>query len=131
MFVYIYLIVFAIISIWVLISFLRRGFRRGFARELLQFISILAAILTLSLVTTLIGSLEGGRAFRVVITILILAIAGFVYKLVLFFLKSIRLIAALPVIHGVDRIFGAIMGLIDGFCILYLIEYILTNLILK
>ena len=97
------------------------GYKRGFAKEVSGMIALAAALLALALGFMLYSSYKAGEVVNVVYSVIFLAIAGGVYGVVRFVLKSAKLISHLPVIHFLDKLLGIGAGAIEALLIAWLI----------
>ena len=127
----IYFVLFIIASIAILMGSMTRGFNHGFAKEFDNWISMIAAILSLMLISGIIRDYQNNNLSDVAAGIIMLIVFSIAYKLFHLLFASIGLIARLPLIRIADKVLGLIMGLISGFTILYVLEYLLRNYILK
>ncbi len=125
-----YLILFSVCFVAVLMGMMTRGFHNGLASELRTLLSI---CFSLALMIGLAGFLETFRreglpsaaAGFVLLLVFILA-----YKLLSLILSSIKIVVSIPVIKQIDQVLGLFAGLLEGFAILYLLEYLLRHYIL-
>lgn len=126
----IYVIGIALFCIIVMLSMMTNGFHKGFAHEVSSLISLAAAIFVILLIAGIIEGYRNGSASNLAIGLLLLVIFGVIYRLIKIFMSSINFIAGLPVIHWLDSILGLAAGLVEGFAILYLLEYLMRNFLL-
>ncbi len=120
----------AIISLCILFLAMRHGFRKGMVRELDGLLSLLAAIASLTLLAETISGVLEMKFSSMIIGFILLGIVTFLYKIFHLIFASIGLVAHLPVIRGLDKLLGAVVGIAKGIGILYLLEYLLTNYLL-
>ncbi len=119
-----------IISLCILFLTMRHGFRKGMVRELDGLLSLLAAIASLTLLAETISGVLEMKFSSMIIGFILLGIVTFLYKIFHLIFASIGLVAHLPVIRGLDKLLGAVVGIAKGVGILYILEYLLTNYLL-
>lgn len=126
----IYLVGIVVISIIVMLSMMTHGFHTGFAHELTTLVSLVAAIFVILLISGIVNGWRSGSASNLAVGLILLVIFGVVYRLIKIFMTSINFIAGLPVIHWLDSALGLVCGFMEGFAILYVLEYFLRNYLL-
>ena len=87
-----------------------RGLKSGFARELTGLVSLFMALVILSITLLLIGSIFQKNMKLTVMSLIMLAIVSFLYRLLKSVMQSIETVAELPIISLVNRVAGAIAG---------------------
>lgn len=125
-----YLILIVLIDLAVMIGMTVHGWRKGFAALLTEAISLIVSVFVLVMITSVMGLWEAGDSSGAVFGVVMLILLGICYKLVKMILGSIRILSGLPVIHGVNKILGLVLGFCEGFAILYFLEYILRAYLL-
>ena len=112
-----------VIIIWRMVS----GFRKGMVQEILSLIAMAVAGFCAYLLLGAIGSYLNREIGRLIQIILLLLIVCAVYKLANLIFTSIRLVSRLPVIRSADKLFGAVLGILEGIIITGYILYWLKN----
>lgn len=112
-----------IIILWRMVS----GFRKGMVQEILSLIAMAVAGFCAYLLLGAIGSYLNREIGRLIQIILLLLIVCAVYKLANLIFTSIRLVSRLPVIRSADKLFGAVLGILEGIIITGYILYWLKN----
>ena len=113
-----YEIILMIIAIAVLMGFMTHGFKKG------------AALLILYLLTTAWNNFMTEHLGAIFSTILMIVIVVLAYKLLHIFFAGINILAKLPVINWLDKGLGFVVGIIEGFVVLYILEYLLIHYLL-
>lgn len=126
-----YIILILAVDAAVLIGMTVHGAGKGFAEAFSKGISFIAAVVVVVLLSSMVHGYRNGELSNLVIGGLLLVILGTVYKLVHVVLTSIRFLAELPVLKGIDKLLGAVMGFLEGFAILYITEYLLRLYLLR
>ncbi len=104
-------IVFIVIIFLMAVWRIRKGFRNGMIKEIANIFSIAAALICITLLFMTISSIVA-KTFSV-LTVCIVGLIGFgiIYKLCGLIFKPITAIGNISVIHGLDKLLGAVMGL--------------------
>ena len=123
--IYFYLAV--IVIILIVIWRMRTGFRNGMVQELLSLVAMAIAGLCAYLILGAIGSYLNREIGRLIQIIVLLVAIGTVYKLANLIFTSIKLVSKLPVIRGADKLFGGILGIVEGLAIVMYVLYWLKN----
>ena len=122
-----YEIILMIIAIAVLMGFMTHGFKKGAAAEISSLFSVLFALLILYLLTTAWNNFMTEHLGAIFSTILMIVIVILAYKLLHIFFAGINILAKLPVINWLDKGLGFVVGIIEGFVVLYILEYLLIH----
>lgn len=120
---YISLIIIAIIFIWRVIA----GFRKGMVQEIISLIAMAAAGFCVVLIMGAIGSYLDHEIGRVVQMVAVLLVVCIVYRLVHVLFVSLELISKLPIIKGLDKLLGAVVGCAEAVSIVAALVYLLKN----
>lgn len=120
---YIALAVIALIFIWRIAA----GFRKGMVQEIVSLIAMAVAGVCIILIFGAIGSFMDKEMGKLVQMILVLIAVCLVYRLVNILFTSLELIAGLPVIKGLDKILGAVLGCVEAGIIAGILVYFVKN----
>lgn len=120
---YIVLAVIGLIFIWRIAA----GFRKGMVQELVSLIAMAAAGVCIILIFGAIGSYMDKEMGKLVQMIFVLIAVCLVYRLVNILFTSLELIAGLPVIKGLDKILGAVLGCVEAGIIAGILVYFVKN----
>ena len=113
-------IIFIVLLIWRL----WRGYKSGFAKEIHGVVSLFMALVVLSIVFLLIASIFEKNTKTTVVAVVLLVTVSFFYRLLSMLMKSVEILAKLPVISLVNKFLGAVAGAIEllfAFWIMYVI----------
>lgn len=86
------------------------GFRKGFAKAVSNFIASVSTIFMLGIFLRIYYSYSKGQTMDFVISIVVLVAFGAIYGILRILIKSVKAIANLPIIAGIDKILGMILG---------------------
>ncbi len=120
---YIALIAIVLIFIWRISV----GFKRGMIKEIISLIATavggLCIILILSAISSYVDK-EIGQLIKTIVALLVICLA---YRIGHLFLTSVKLVAKLPIVKGLDKVLGAIVGFAEAGVIIGVIVYVLKN----
>lgn len=88
------------------------GGKKGFAKSVAGFISLAATMLMLGIFLRIYYTYTHKDTFDMVVAIILLIALGAVYGILRMLVKSVKAIANLPVIAIVDRLLGAVLGVL-------------------
>ncbi len=120
---YIALIIIAIIFIWRVAA----GFRKGMVQEVISLIAMVVAGFCALLIIGAIESYLDREIGRTIQMVMVLFIVCLVYRLVHVLFTSLELISRLPLVKGLDKILGAIVGLAEAILIVGFLVHVLKN----
>ncbi len=120
---YIALIVIALIFIWRIVA----GFRKGMVQEIVSLVAMAAAGICIFLIMGAIGNYMNREIGKMIQVVAVLFAVCFVYRLIHMLFVSLELISKLPVIKGVDKLFGAVVGCLEAALIVGFLVYLLKN----
>lgn len=126
-----YIILILAADLLVLAGMTIHGAHVGFAKLISKVISLMVSITVVILLSSVVNGYRKGDTSNFVIGVLFLIILGALYKLVHALLTSIRSLAGLPILAGVDKILGIAAGFLEGFAMLYIAEYLLRMYLLR
>ncbi len=117
------LIVIALIFIWRMAV----GFKKGMVQELVSLIAMVVAGVCAVLILGVIGSYLDREIAQVVKMVAVLLVICLVYRLVNVLFTSLQLIAKLPIIKGLDKIMGLVVGFAEAGILVALLINFLKN----
>lgn len=120
---YIAIAVVALLVVWRMIA----GFRKGLVRELLSLLALVVGCVSAYLILGAVGSYLNREIGQMVGIILMLLVIGAVYKLMNLLFTSLKLVSKLPVVRSADQLLGAVLGVLEGFAIVWYIIHWLKS----
>ncbi len=120
---YIALIIIALIFIWRIAA----GFRKGMVQEIISLIAMVVAGVCIVLILGAIGNYLNREIGQMIQLIVVLFVICLVYRLVNVLFTSLQLVSKLPIIKGVDKLLGAVIGCAEAALIVGILVYFLKN----
>ena len=120
---YFALIIIALIFIWRVAV----GFRKGMVQEIISLIAMGVAGICVILILGAIGSYFDREIGKVIQTVLVLFVICLVYRLVHVLFTSLELVSKLPIVKGLDKLLGAVIGCAEAVLIVGLLVYFLKK----
>lgn len=120
---YAVLIGIGLIFLWRIVT----GFKRGMVKEIISLIAMAVAGVCVLLILSAIGNYMEQEIGKLVQVIAVLFVVCLIYRIVNVLLDSLKLIAKLPIIKGLDKIFGAVVGFAEAGLITGLLVHFLKN----
>lgn len=120
---YIALIIIGLIFIWRITT----GFRKGMVQEIVSLIAMAVAGFCIFLIMGAIGNYLNHEIGKMVQIICVLFVVCLVYRLVHVLFTSLELISKLPIIKGVDKLLGALVGCVEAALIVAILVYLLKK----
>ena len=110
-----------IIAVVILICMVMDGCKKGMVKSLISLISLLITCVVLFLVGNALNSYIDGRFFNLILTLLLLAAIGVGHHLLNVVFFSVKMIAKLPIVHGLDKLLGIVVGILETVLIIWTI----------
>ncbi len=120
---YMSLIVIALVFIWRMMA----GFKRGMVREVISLIAMAVAGACVTLILGAIGNYMDKEIAEVLQIITVLTVVCLVYRLANVLLTSLQLIAGLPIVKGLDKILGVVIGFAEAGIIVAMAIHVLKE----
>lgn len=120
---YIALIIIALIFIWRVTT----GFRKGMVQEIVSLIAMAVSGVCIFLIMGAVGNYLNHEIGKMVQIIVVLFVVCLVYRLVHILFTSLKLISKLPIIKGLDKLLGALIGCVEAVLIVGILVYLLKN----
>ena len=120
---YFALIIIVLIFIWRVAI----GFRKGMVQEVISLIAMAVAGVCVVLILGAIGSYLNQEIGKVIQMVLVLFAVCRFYRLLHVLFTSLELVSKLPIIKGLDKLLGAVVGCAEAVLIVGLLVYLLKN----
>lgn len=120
---YVALVAISLIFIWRIAV----GFKKGMVKEIISLIAMLVAGFCVILILAAIGSYLNHEVGQLVQMISVLFVVCLVYRIVNVLFTSAELITKLPVIKGLDKLLGAVIGFAEAGILVLFFVYFLKN----
>lgn len=115
------LAIIALIFIWRI----KAGFKKGLVSELNTVLSVLGAVLLGYLIKLKMGSAMKEGLGVTISLVLLICIVLLAIKILKAIITALKLFTWLPIIKGINRLLGAVAGIIEAFVmVLYLVSLI-------
>ena len=102
------------------------GFKKGMTKEISGLISWAVTLFVMSLIIMLYTSFNANEGKNTIFTVIILAAVAIIYGVIRLFLKPVKIVAKLPLFRFLDQILGFVIGIAEGFLIVWLM-YVLNE----
>lgn len=117
------LIIIVLIFIWRMAA----GFKKGMVQEIISLIAMAVAGVCVVLILSAIGSYMEKEIAQLVKIIAVLLVVCLVYRLVSVLFTSLRLISKLPVVKGIDKMMGLVVGFVEAGLLVAVLIHFLKN----
>lgn len=97
------------------------GYKKGMVKEIISFVSLIFLCIVIALIGNGLNSYLEGEFLNVVVMVLLLAVLGIVHHLMNLALLPAKLISKLPIVHGIDKLLGVVVGILETVLILWTI----------
>ena len=106
------------------------GYRKGFVKMLVPMVSAFLSLVVLFMLKDWLFAIlfqwaifQGEHVLtRIVLILLIFGIVTWAFK---WLLKVLHILTKLPIIHGLNKLLGLVIGLFEGFLLVWLLLYII------
>ena len=106
------------------------GYRKGFVKMLVPMVSAFLSLVVLFMLKDWMFAIlfqwaifQGEHVLtRIVLILLIFGIVTWAFK---WLLKVLHILTKLPIIHGLNKLLGLVIGLVEGFLLVWLLLYII------
>ena len=120
---YIALIIIALIFIWRIVA----GFRKGMVQEIISLIAMAVAGVCVVLILGAVGSYLDKEIGKVIQAVLVLFAVCLVYRLVHILFTSLELVSKLPIVKGVDKLLGIVVGFVEAGILVAILVQLFKN----
>lgn len=88
----------------------KKGFKNGMVKEIISILSIIVALACVTLIFWAVSSAVAHTFSTLMVCMAGLIVIGVIYKLCHLILKPLTAILDISLIHGLDKMLGAVMG---------------------
>ncbi|GEM_PF-1514413 len=99
-----------------------KGFRKGFVDELNSLICLLFSLLAIAMFIVAIRGYMDHETSRTILGVVCMVVAVLVYKIADFIISSIKLISSIPVVKGVNKICGGVLGAAEAVVLVWIMH---------
>lgn len=110
-----------IIAIIILIVRMIVATKRGMTKEICSLVATTAAGIAIILISFAIKNYINHDKILFVLTVLLIAVFGIIYKLIDGILTTLKLIASLPIIKHADKLLGVFIGIIEAVAVVWIV----------
>ena len=108
-----------------------RGFKKGLVAELNTTVSIVIALALGFALKRVINDFTAAKYGSMITFVAIIVVILIIYKVVSIIFAALKLFSNLPIIHGIDKILGVLIGIFEALIIIILLinlikEYLLV-----
>jgi len=100
------------------------GTNNGLFAEAAGLIAVIASYFAVYYLMSITGSVLGSKFGEVIPKIGYLIVAFAVYSLMTALANALRKVKEIPILGGLDRVLGAVLGGIEAALIIYIVEYV-------
>ncbi|MGN0431255.1 MAG: CvpA family protein [Lachnospiraceae bacterium] len=109
------LLIAALILVWRIAE----GIHRGMVKEIISFVSLIVLCLTVALLGTALSKYFEKDIISMIVAIVLLLILCIVHRLLSIVFFSAKLISKLPVVKSLDKVMGAVIGILETIVLLW------------
>lgn len=109
------MIIVAVVLVWRIAE----GIHRGMVKEIVSFVSLIVLCLAVGLLGTALSKYMEKDIVSMIVAIILLLLLCIAHRLLSLVFFSAKLIAKLPVIHSVDKLLGAVIGVLETVLLLW------------
>ena len=100
------------------------GMNNGLFAEAAGLIAVIASYFAVYYLMSITGSVLGSKFGEVIPKIGYLVVAFVVYSLMTALANALRKVKEIPILGGLDRLLGAVLGGIEAALIIYIVEFV-------
>ena len=103
-------IIFILIICLLILWRIKKGFRNGMIKEIINILSVIVSLVSITLIFLVISSVMAHTFSTLTVCIAGLIGIGIIFKLCHLIFKPVTAIVSISLIHGLDKMLGAVMG---------------------
>lgn len=112
-------IIFILIICLLIVWRVKKGFRNGMIKEIINILSIIVSLASITLIFLVISSVMAHTFSTLTVCLAGLVGIGIVFKLCHLIFKPVMAILNISLIHGLDKLLGAVMGFGEAVIAIY------------
>ncbi len=116
-----------VIVIVILAAMAVKGYQKGVFEELLSVIALVMGILGLAIAAAVISSYLTGQMSDMLIGVVSLLVLIIVVQIARVLVSPLKLIFKMPVIHGLNKLAGFVLGGIEGILCVWLLFFLMEK----
>lgn len=117
------LIIIGIILIWRVAE----GFRVGMVREIISFVSLIVMSVAIVLLGIALSSYMEREIIKMIVAVILFLVLCIVHRIISLVFFSAKMISKLPVVHGMDRLLGGVMGILETVLMIWVLFSFVMN----
>lgn len=111
------LIILGVVLIWRVVE----GFKIGMVREIISFVSLIVMSVSVLLLAVALGSYMDKDIISMIVAIILFLVLCILHRLVGIVFFSAKAISKLPVVRGINRVLGGVVGIFETIVIAWVI----------
>ena len=111
------LIVIEIVLLWRVVE----GFRVGMVKEIISFVSLVVMSVAVVLLGIALSSYMDKDVIKMIVAIILFLLLCIAHRIISVIFFSAKVISKLPVVHGLDRLLGGVVGVLETVIIVWVI----------
>lgn len=119
----IFLILIGIVLIWRVVE----GFRVGMVREIISFVSLIVMAVGIALLGVALSSYREQDMIKMIIALILFLVLCILHRIINFVFFSAKVISKLPVVHGVDRLLGGVIGVMETVIVVWVLFFLIMQ----
>lgn len=109
------LLIIGVVLIWRVVE----GFRVGMVKEVISFVSLIVMSIAIVLLGVTLSSYMKKEVMQMVVAVILLLVLCIVHRIIRLIFFSAKMVSHLPVVHGVDRLLGGVVGVLEAVLIVW------------
>ncbi len=110
------LIILLVILVWRIAD----GYEKGMVKEIISLVSLIVMSLVLALLAVILKGYLDKQFVNIIVAVILLLILCIAHKLVGIIFFSAETLSKLPIIHSLDKILGAVLGIVETVVIVWM-----------
>lgn len=101
------------------------GYKKGLVTGVIRIVTYILGLAVLGVLLKGITSFIKGNILYIIMALILLLSLGFIRKLAKLILGSCKIVSMLPIIHWLDKLAGAVLGMSEGIIVIWVLFTIL------
>lgn len=117
------LILIGVVLVWRVVA----GFRVGMVREIISFVSLIIMAVGIALLGVALSSYREQDMIKMIIALILFLVLCILHRIINFVFFSAKIISKLPVVHGVDRLLGGVIGVMETVIVVWVLFFLIMQ----